>query len=404
MSKDPEDEEERAKRESLESREERQEFYSDSHRRLSNQEIQVFSGGGGTLLNRAMFSHFDIDEDLADEEKQKRLNERVNAGPLDDGDRKKLYEAVRGKVEGALKSGNLQDVDPEPHPTDENSVSYKVGEHSLDQTELDGGMFKFSPGGKFTGVLRVERRGSDGELLPDSADIIEYKDGKPVSVIPGPEGETRVADFGLISREAGISVSRAKETGVSVSKAKDEKKEMSPSISDSHAPDPDALLKAGPLVKREAGGQKFNFKLAMGAFKEDIFPKLSKEHQMASNVIFQSFSRKAPGKGEIVPVSPGKVDKPQSKEWTPEEPEAVNAMMTIASIVVGMQRKGKTAYSAADIQKVGDAIDKVEGVRKRVSGLEDRLFGGSSKASHSNVAPAKTPKVKGRGGGEGLGH
>lgn len=289
MSKDSDDEEERKRKEMRETQEVSEsaekgpEFYSDSHRRLHRQEIRVFSGGDGTFLNQAMFDHFGISSESTYEEKSKQLRDQIKDDTLEAEKKRELYEVLRNKVDGALKSGHLKDITPDPHPTNEDSVSYKIGESSLDQTELDGGMFKFSPDGKFTGVLRVERRDKDGELIPHSADIIEYKNGKPVSVIPGPEGETRVADFGLIAQQAGISVSKFQETGVSVSRAKEEGAEL---LNDKQKEDK-AVGKAGPLVKSGQVVDQETLKKMADVVKTAVnFKTLNDEKRLAFNSVF----------------------------------------------------------------------------------------------------------------------
>jgi|GEM_PF-3805538 len=156
--------------------------------RNTTEEIQVYTTNGSFLASLIR----------VDEEEHKRFYADV-INELSNSDR---YPKIQPKIE-------------------QNATKYEHQGGALTQKDAGNGMFKFSPENNFTGVLTVERRDKQGNLLPHSKDIIEYKDGKPVAVIPGPEGESRVADFGAISKAAGVSVSssvttQAKSQGIDV--------------------------------------------------------------------------------------------------------------------------------------------------------------------------------------------
>jgi hypothetical protein len=343
-----------------------QDFLNQGHSSLLNQEVQVFSGGEGTILNRAMFAHFEIREELEYEKKQEELYRNINGSAFSKEEKKELYAYVRDHITESLKSGDLSDVKPDQHETDESSVSYDIGGAKLEQTELEGGMFKFSPGEKFTGVLRVERRDDRGELLPDSADIIEYKDGKPVSVIPGPEGKTRVADFGLISREAGISVSRVeeKEGGISVSRASDTEvvdrslTQESPqqkssglfAIEGAHDP-----LKDHSLVLKEGSRSPQDPEVSL-IFKDKIFNMISEAHQNASLKIFAQVFEEHYNKKEGAIVAAG-----QTRSRVSYTKEQVSALQDAYRSIEGVAKELKISGGSASeeqIKKVENAVER----------------------------------------------
>jgi hypothetical protein len=401
MSKDSEEEEQR-RMESEGGAEQEQGLRTQGHTSLRNREIQVFSGGDGTLLNRAMFAHFNIEEELTYEEKQEQLNRNINDTALAEEDKRGLYDSVRNHIEEAVKSGNLTDVKPEQHETDENSVSYDVGGDKLGQTELDGGMFKFSPEGKFTGVLRVERRDANGELLPNSADIIEYKDGKPVSVIPGPEGETRVADFGLISREAGISVSRVqeKEEGISVSKAVKKEGAEKSLTKDSSEQKSSGLLaiegapdssKSHSLVSKE-GNRKPIAPEVMLTFKNDIFAKLSEGHRVVANRVFNKLREESEKKqaGAIVPVG----GKTEGHVTADQKEEFEGAAHAAADVIEGAVKELEQSNGELSKELKAKVERGIEGVAVLV--LEDSVIKDIQVVNANNStsrSPSPTPKV-----------
>ena len=123
-----------------------------------------------------------------------------------------IHDHMKARIEEALNNGDLTKIDPRRDSKNPAVSHYQSDGGSLKQEKQPDGNFKFTPEKDFTGILRVERKGPDGKLMKDSVDIIEYKNGKPISVIPGtPPGVTRVADFKGISREAeGIKVSQGK--------------------------------------------------------------------------------------------------------------------------------------------------------------------------------------------------
>lgn len=446
MAKEPENEEEREASENVE----RQEFYNESYKKMQNREIHVYSGGDGTFLNKAMFDYFNLDDELDYTEKEKKLKEQIREDALAEEKKRELYDAVKAKVDGALKAGNLKDVDPVPHDSDENSVSYKVDGHSLDQKDLGDGMFEFSPGGQFTGVLRVERTDSNGELLPDSVDIIEYKNGKPVSVIPGPEGKTRVADFGLLSQQAGISVSRFQDTGISVSKVKDESphqsaskdvnpptaaphedlsKEANPPTAAETGPKAikDSPSKSGPIVKADQNIDIESLKFIANIIKERVkFDDLPRERQLAMNETFKAVINGMKS-GEIKPIV---IKLPEEKKTTkalgwkhdesskkkgrdslsPEEKTMLDvATVTTYSVAIqafnnGLITKKHLDSMCSDIEGLApEALHKVAPDRFPLKGGVDKFVGQSLEVGKVNSNLKSLPGVKhekGKGGGQ----
>ena len=114
-----------------------------------------------------------------------------------------LKQNIAEKIGQLINSGEMKPIPPSTSE-DDNTTHYNIGEATLAQTTRDDGTFEFTPIGKFTGILRVQRVDDDGNLIPNSVDIIEYIDGKPELVIPGTVGKTRVAGFGNIEREVEI--------------------------------------------------------------------------------------------------------------------------------------------------------------------------------------------------------
>jgi|GEM_PF-3086342 len=139
---------------------------------------------------------------------------------LKEEDKAEIHDIVNRALKEALEKGSMQKIEPSMSQGDPTSCSYEHEGGKLNQKERSDGKFEFAPTEGFSGILRVERQGPDGKLLKDSADIVEYKDGKPIAVIPAKEGETRIANFGKIAREAGIEVTASKaiaDEGIKVS-------------------------------------------------------------------------------------------------------------------------------------------------------------------------------------------
>lgn len=122
-----------------------------------------------------------------------------------------LHGIVNLALKEALENGFMQKIEPSISKDDPSSCSYEHAGSKLNQKERKDGKFEFAPTESFSGILRVERQDEKGNLIKDSADIVEYKDGKPIAVIPAIEGITRIANFGAIAREAGVEVTTSKE-------------------------------------------------------------------------------------------------------------------------------------------------------------------------------------------------
>ena len=171
--------------------------------------IEVFipTEDKGSFVNKELLIRLSTSSEELSERQLKDILNDPNIEQLE-----MIHDAVNLGLKDALAKGSMKKIEPTVSQGDPNSCSYEHDGGKLNQKERSDGKFEFAPEANFSGILRVERKDKDGNLLKDQADIIEYKDGKPIAVIPAQQGETRIANFGNIARAAGIEVSESKET------------------------------------------------------------------------------------------------------------------------------------------------------------------------------------------------
>jgi hypothetical protein len=91
---------------------------------------------------------------------------------------------------------------------------FKNSSGELHSKVRDDGKYELSTNGsKFSGVVRVPRVDASGKEL-DDCDIIEYHEGRPISIVAGREGKTNVHDFDKLlqtSKSRGVTVASAEE-------------------------------------------------------------------------------------------------------------------------------------------------------------------------------------------------
>ena len=221
------------------------------YRMLSAGGVQVIGGVNGSVLDRVLTDKwsdvtgthqetFPVEAEREGRFKRFTPEEQARASTL-------LNETIEAKIH----DGELQDV--KPQPTKGKTTVYEVKGETLTQIERDDDLIDFKQSDKFSGVLRVERVDSNGELIKDSVDIIEYKDGKVVSVVAGTKGETRVANFGLmIERAQGISVAAEPDRLAGVKLSASVEGEKSPTLGHDEVPKEEPKV----LVRGAADAEK----------------------------------------------------------------------------------------------------------------------------------------------------
>jgi len=108
---------------------------------------------------------------------------------------------INQSIEEQLSAGVLQDIQAKPVGPAVTEYELEDGE-KITEIEKKDGFLDFQPSNGASGTIRVQRKGPDGKLLPDSVDIIVYDKGEIVAIIPGADGSTRVADLGGKMRSA----------------------------------------------------------------------------------------------------------------------------------------------------------------------------------------------------------
>ncbi len=180
----------------------------------------------------------DIMKRIAEQEK-KAQEAKESAGPDDDltitPERKALEEERKQYLEEYFKNNKVELTDEEKkdlhkHLNDSLDKEYPAklsptkGENGADVFKNSSGEFhsKMRDDGKyelstndtkFSGVVRVPRVDAKGNELND-CDIIEYCDGKPISIVAGREGKTNIHDFDKLlenTKGKGVSVSGVEE-------------------------------------------------------------------------------------------------------------------------------------------------------------------------------------------------
>lgn len=137
----------------------------------------------------------------------------------------KASKILNDAIEQKIKDKLLNDIPPQYRDQKQTTAEYKDGKGGLlTQTQRPDGLYDFNTENNFTGTLRVERVDAKGNLLKDSVDIIEYKDGEVVSVVAGPEGNSRIGNFDkLMEQNIGIKVFTEQESGIKVATTAQEK-------------------------------------------------------------------------------------------------------------------------------------------------------------------------------------
>ncbi|NRA74053.1 MAG: hypothetical protein HRU36_04875 [Rickettsiales bacterium] len=117
----------------------------------------------------------------------------------DISDIQQIYNKVNKAITETIHKGDLKPI--QPQPLKKNKINYKYGTNDFIQEKTANGKFKFIPESNFCGILRVQRKKTNGKLDPNQADIIEYKNGEPIAVTLAKAEETRIADIGLIQKK-----------------------------------------------------------------------------------------------------------------------------------------------------------------------------------------------------------
>jgi hypothetical protein len=185
----------------------------------------------------------DIMKRIAEQEK-KAQEAKENAAPDDDltkmgiqhaSERKALEEERRKYLEEYFKNNKVELTDEEkkelhqhlnqsldkeypaklaPTKGDNGVDVFKNSSGEFHSKTRDDGKYELSTNGtNFSGVVRVPRVDSKGNELA-SSDIIEYKDGKPISIVAGHGGQTNIHDFDKLlenTKGKGVSVSGVEE-------------------------------------------------------------------------------------------------------------------------------------------------------------------------------------------------
>jgi hypothetical protein len=196
--------------------------YNNAQKETDSQEVVAFYFADGFFLSDYLLSFFGYktrsaksNDDLNIESQTTILRDDYTPekiiseyAKLSSEKKENLIIEISQKIQESINSGNLFVIYPQKRG-DITEYESKNQEKLL-QKKISEDSFEFVPTKGFNGVLKVKRRGENGKLLENSVDIIEYKDGKPVLVIPGVEGKCRIAGFGDIERVAGIVLDQSK--------------------------------------------------------------------------------------------------------------------------------------------------------------------------------------------------
>lgn len=97
---------------------------------------------------------------------------------------------------------NLDKIEPKQSKTENGITSTLYGEENLGvvMTKNSEGLLDFENKGSFTGIVTIQRKDEQGNLITDSHDVIAYDNGKVVAFIEGEKGETRLAAIDKFKR------------------------------------------------------------------------------------------------------------------------------------------------------------------------------------------------------------
>ena len=121
------------------------------------------------------------------------------------GDIRKLNEKVQKAVKRAIKDDVLENVRLKKI---ENKLKYRDNDAgtSLIQTINAEGKVIFKPEGEFSGVVSVERRDNDGNLISTAKDVIEFKNGEPIAISVASTGNSRIGNLAALKIQAAENI------------------------------------------------------------------------------------------------------------------------------------------------------------------------------------------------------
>lgn len=197
------------------------EEYQDIMKRIADQEKKTQeakdSASPGDDLTK-MGIQSSSERKALEEERRQYLEEyfKTNKVELTDEEKKKLHQHLNESLDkeypaklAPTKAANGADV-------------FKNSTGEFHTKTRDDGKYELSTEGtKFSGVVRVPRVDAKGNEM-SSCDIIEYQDGKAVSVVAGHGGQTNIHDFDKLlenTKGKGVSVSSVGQTAPSVAAA-----------------------------------------------------------------------------------------------------------------------------------------------------------------------------------------
>ena len=155
-------------------------------------EVKVFSvpGGNKGYLDKVIDEH---SLDLS------------TGGKLSQDKYQEFVGLISKVMEADFKRGVLKTIEPEP--TRDNVSIYNINGKTLTEIENPNGTISFKPEDGLNGVVRVQRKDGNGDLI-EAYDTIEYQNGKVSKLVVGGEGISRLGDIG-IPKERGVLVSGA---------------------------------------------------------------------------------------------------------------------------------------------------------------------------------------------------
>ena len=131
----------------------------------------------------------------------KKNKRKKRPEPLYEDD--ELNSHLLNNFQKVSKSKSSNAVTPSTQNIGDDKTKYTLsGKHLFTTKKTQEGAFKLIPSKNFTGTLIVHRKDKNGKLIKNQADIIVFKNGKPVKISTPKTGKSMVANLEGLKKEA----------------------------------------------------------------------------------------------------------------------------------------------------------------------------------------------------------